>query len=343
MILTVCTGSSAPGADRQDILSLASKKMPSERRVPRPRQSSLEYRLSWGLGAIRADRAYAGGATGKGVTVAIVDTGVNGARQDVLTNLSPHSIDLVKKRVAGHANADHGQQVAGVLAGALDGSGTVGIAYRATILEIRADIDGSCERQCAVQGADLARGIDYALRHGARIIVVPLVGDNRLPSVEGALGRAAAAGAVIVAAAGNSAKPHPSWPARYAEDPALASSIIVAGASTVAGEVASWSNRAGVAMERYVSAPGENVVTDCDERYCRLVSGTSYSVAYVAGCLALLLERYPGLSPQQLAGLLLSSARDVGSRGSDPRTGRGILDVSRALRAARQLSAHNSG
>ncbi len=46
-----------------------------------------------------------------------------------------------------------------------------------------------------------------------------------------------------------------------------------------------------MAADRYLVAPGENVVVDCDEAYCRLVSGTSYSVAYVAGGLSLLAWR----------------------------------------------------
>ena len=70
---------------------------------------------------------------------------------------------------------------------------------RALILSIRADIDGSCAKQCAVFGKDLSRGIDYAVAHGARIIGVPLVGPHSLPTVEAALTRAVAALGVPIA------------------------------------------------------------------------------------------------------------------------------------------------
>lgn len=314
--------------------SAGTARLPAAKRVPRPRLRSLEYRLNPALSVVGADRAYAKGATGKGVTIAVIDTGVSGARPDLRPNLSPRSIDLISVRRGSGADERHGGDVAGLLASALDGSGAVGIAYRAEILSIRADIDGSCARQCAVRGTDLARGIDYALANGARIIAVALVGGHRLPSTEAALRRAAEAGAVVVAAAGNDSGAQPGWPARYAADPRYSGGIVAAGATTWQGTLAPWSNRAGATMANYVAAPGQNVIVNCDERFCNLVSGTSYSVAYVAGALALVMERHPELSGREAAELLLQGARDSGPKGTDPVSGRGILDVARTFRLA---------
>ena len=112
---------------------------------------------------IDADRAYTRGITGAGVTVAMIDTGVASQRAGGLGSLSSKSIDLLPDRKPPPTVDPHGGQVASVIAAPLDGNGTVGVAYRSTILSIRADIDGSCARQCAVRGRDLARGIDYAL------------------------------------------------------------------------------------------------------------------------------------------------------------------------------------
>jgi subtilisin family serine protease len=233
----------------------------------------------------------------------------------------------------GAANAEHGEQTAGLLAAALDGTGTVGVAYGATLLAIRADIDGSCKTQCAVRAQDLARGIDYAVAHGAKIIGVPLVGPNPLRAVEPALARAAAAGVVIVAAAGNDGAAAPSWPARYAADPRFADAMIVAGATTPAGRAAAWSSKARGAERRFIGAPGENVLVDCGEKYCRLASGTSYSVAYVAGAISLIMAANRDLSAPEAANIMLAGAADQGPRGNDAETGTGRLDVSRALRA----------
>ncbi len=302
-------------------------RMPKRKRVKVPAARSLEYRLSWGLGAINADAAYRAGTTGQGVLVALIDTGTGFAGRDLIRNLAPASTDLVR-RADGSTMGRHGTQVGGLLASGLDGRGTLGVAYGAKLLSIRADIEGSCASLCAVRGEDLGRAIDYALGQGARIIAVPLVGGKPLPSVEPALRRAAEAGAVIVAAAGNDGGAEPSWPARYAADPAFRQSIIVAGASDFDGRFAAWSNRAGSTHSRFVVAPGENVLTDCDRRYCHLVSGTSYSVAFAAGALALLMEQRPELSAREAATLLLERGTTMAGVGSGPHeAGRGRLDL----------------
>ena len=223
----------------------------------RPNLRSLEYRLSWGLDEIGAQRAYRQGEAGNGVTVAMVDTGVNGTAS-LFARLSPASTDLVTDRMLGDAGASHGRQTAQLLAAARDGAGTMGVAYDATLLSIRADIDGSCRTMCSMTGDMLARGIDYAVDHGARVIGLPLAAWKPLPKVEAAMLRAAKAGALIVAAAGNEGDAEPVWPARYAADPRLKDAIIVAGASTAKRQLARWSNRAGSTAHRYLVAPGEH-------------------------------------------------------------------------------------
>jgi subtilisin family serine protease len=330
---------SAGLAASQSLLSgeSASGPKPKVKRVARPKLNSIEYRLSWGLQSIEADRAYARGITGAGVTVAMIDTGLESQRSKGLGSLSPLSTDLIPNRKPPATVDPHGQQVASVIAAPLDNNGTVGVAYQSTILSIRADIDGSCARQCAVFGKDLARGIDYAVAHGARIIGVPLVGPHQLPTVEAALGRAVAAGAIIVMAAGNEGGQDPLWPARYAADPRFAHAVIVAGAAARSGLLADWSNRAGVAADRYVSAPGESIITDCDPQYCYLVSGSSFAVAYVVGALALLLESQPTLSPQQAGSVLLSTAE--WQRPDRHGDGHGMVDIGHALRVIRQRQA----
>lgn len=185
-----------------------------------------------------------------------------------------------------------------------------------------------------VRGADLARGIDYALVHGVKIIGVPLVGARRLPSVEPALARAAAAGAVLVIAAGNDGAAEPAWPARYASDPELARAIVVAGAATRRGDLARWSSKAAAAADRYIVAPDENLPVDCDTKFCSLASGTSYSVPFVAGALSLVMSRHPALGAQEAADILLQSARRFGDGSEATVAGRGRLDLTRAMRMA---------
>ncbi|QAY75766.1 S8 family peptidase [Sphingosinicella sp. BN140058] len=303
------------------------------------RSRSLEYRMNWGVRAIRADRAYLAGATGKGVTIALLDTGVGGGPADLLANVSDRSVDMVADRRAPESVGAHGRQTASLLGARLDGLGGMGVAYDATILSIRVDADGSCATRCRILERDLARGIDYSVAQGTDIIALPLAAKRRLAEIEPALERAAKAGILIIAAAGNDGSERPAWPARYAADPRFGNAIIVVGATTPKGAIATWSSKAAGAEGRFLAAPGDGLITNCAGRFCNRVSGTSFSVSYVAGAAALLRELYPRLGGAEIATILLDSAVDMGARGDDPLTGRGMLDVARAMRLADQRMA----
>jgi subtilisin family serine protease len=298
----------------------------------RPRADSLEYRKSWGLEAIGAQAAYRAGVSGRGVTIALIDCGVEAAQREVRRNVKA-SRDVVAARAA-PAVEKHGAYVAGPLVSALNGGGMVGVAYNATVVSIRADLDGGLNGECAFRPGDLAAALDEAVAQKARIVVMPLQGRKPLGAAfEAALERTVRSGAVLVIAAGNRRGTEPAWPARYAVDPRFAGSIVVAGATSYYGELTAWSNRAGEARRHYVAAPGEWVLTDCTRR-CKLVSGTSFSTAYVAGALALVMEARPELAGPQVVERVLASARDLGEPGEDPVYGRGALDLGRAFAAA---------
>ena len=297
-----------------------------------PRVTSDEYKKSWGLEAIGARAAYDAGLTGKGITVAMVDCGIARAQSDVMRNLSRRSKDVVEGRTMPVMDR-HGSYMAGPLASALNGRGMVGVAYNATLLAVRADIDGGLFGSCAFKPTDLARALDYATAQKARIVVLPLQGRKPMGvPFEQALERLVQSGAVVVIAAGNRNGREPSWPARYAVDPRYAGSIVVAGATGYYGAITAWSNKAGSVKPWYIAAPGEWVLTDCQAK-CRLVSGTSFSTSYVAGGMALMMEAWPKLTGQEVAARILGLARDAGDAGVDDVYGRGILDLSQAFKA----------
>jgi subtilisin family serine protease len=297
-------------------------------RVARPEPDSLEYRRSWGLQLIGAEMAYAAGYTGRGVRIAAVDCGLPPKPRDLKRNVSRESADVIADRLTPFED-NHGSWVAQPLDSALNGYGTVGVAYNATLLEIRADMDGGHDGECAFWARDIARGIDYALDHHARIIILPVQAHNPLgPLFEAALARAVQAGVVVVIAAGNREEADPAWPANYAADPRFARGVVVAGAIDYQGRITSWSNRAGAAKDRYILAPGEAIFTDC-KRKCEYASGTSFATSFVAGAIALMMEAHPELDGPAIAERILAAARDLGAPGTDPIYGRGALDLSR--------------
>lgn len=297
-----------------------------------PDVTSGEYLRSWGLGMINAMGAYRAGATGRGVTVAMIDCGLQDAPREVLRNVSRNSVDIFADERTLPATDRHGTYMAGPLGSALDRKGLVGVAYNAELLSVRADFEGGHNGQCAFRASALARAVQYAADQRAQVIVLPLQATRPMgPAFETALKSAVDGGAVVVIAAGNRSADQPTYPARYAADPRFAGAIVAVGATGADGQLASWSNRAGLTQAWYLAAPGERVVTDCGRKSCRLVSGTSFAAAHVAGALALVLEARPELSGRQALALLLENARDGGEPGADPAYGWGVLDLGRVF------------
>jgi subtilisin family serine protease len=306
----------------------------------RPDLDGPEYRLSWGLAAINAEPAYKAGATGRGVVVALIDCGLDDAQPEVARNVRA-SMDLFAGQRTVADFDRHASYVASPLGSALNGKGLLGVAYNASLLAIRADIDGGHNGECAFKPSDLARAVSYAADRKARIIVLPVQATRPMGApFEAALAKAVDAGAVLVIAAGNRAGDQPSYPARYAADPRYAGAIVVVGAASMEGVLSRWSNKAGPAQAHYLVAPGENIITDCGEDSCRRVSGTSFAAPYVAGALALVMEAHPDLDGRQAAELLLSAARDAGEPGDDPVYGRGLLDIGKAFDGVRKVRRH---
>ncbi|WP_369831624.1 S8 family peptidase, partial [Brevundimonas sp. MYb46] len=299
-----------------------------------PSESSAEYQRNFGVVNTGAIAAWKTGATGRGITVSVVDSGIKLDHQDLAVNISSRSTDIISGRNQPHGPDSHGTGVSGVIAAAFNGYGTVGVAYNSTILSIRADVS-DCEKPedtVCFKGGDLARALDYAVQNGAKIINLSLGGEGPLGGAfEAALQRAINAGVVFAIASGNAAGANPEWPGRYASDPRFAGGIIVTGAHDNANQIADFSNRAGVSQTYFLSAPGVQIYTDCEGTSCWVANGTSFASPAVAGALALLLEAFPNLTGREAVEILLRTARDAGDQGDDIVYGRGLLDIAQAF------------
>ncbi|WP_240387301.1 S8 family peptidase [Brevundimonas naejangsanensis] len=296
--------------------------------------SAREYQRNWGVGDTQAIAAWRTGATGRGITVGVVDSGVRMNHQDLATNISPLSTDIVSGRNQREDQDGHGTRVASVIAAPFNDYGTVGVAFNSTILSIRADVSDCSkpEDKICFKSSDLARALDYAVQNGARVINLSIGGESPLGGAfEAALQRAVNAGVVFAIASGNEAGANPEWPGRYASDSRFAGAIIVAGAHNTANVIADFSNRAGVSQSVFLSAPGVDVIVDCEGDGCWRVNGTSFASPAVAGALALLLEAFPNLTGRGAVDILLRTGREAGDPGTDVVYGRGLLDISRAF------------
>jgi hypothetical protein len=132
---------------------------------------------------VKAEAAWRAGATGSGVTVAVVDSGVSRDTADLVGRISAASTDVVPGRNTPYvADSSHGTRVSGVIASNFNGQGTIGVAYESTILSIRTDISDCEEKNTDVcfSSSDLVRALDYAVAKGVKIINMSLGGDDRL-------------------------------------------------------------------------------------------------------------------------------------------------------------------
>lgn len=289
----------------------------------------------------KAIAAWDKGATGAGINVGVIDSGIDFNQPDLAGRISTTlSTDIVVGRntptgtIGPEGQPAHGTNVSGIIAAGFNGFGTIGVAYESTIVSIRADISNCTDPTDTVcfSSGDLARAIDYAIANNIRVVNMSLGGSTPLgANFEAALQRGVNSGIVFAIASGNEAGASPEWPGRYASDPRYLGSIIVVGSHNTSETMSSFSNRAGVSAAAYLSAPGELLLTSCDGRVCWQVSGTSFSAPAVAGAMALLLDAFPNLTGREAVQILLATARDAGDVGPDAVWGRGLLDIARAF------------
>ena len=304
---------------------------------------------------ISADDVWKAGVTGRGVEVAVIDTGVarvRGLDGPGKVVVGPDVTDPdARREPAGTDTYGHGTVTAGLIAGkdALplgDTRSGSGIAPDARLLNVR--VSG---RDGSVDAADLFGAIGWVVEHAhdpghnVRVLNLSFGVDATDTESRRALDRAAAAatsaGLLVVASAGNSGA------GAKLDAPAEESTVLAVGASngsTVSSVTSLGDSRRSVD----VLAPGESVLglraagslldtahpqKTVPVRWLR-GTGTSQATAVVSGAAALLLSARPALTPAQVKQLLVSTSRPVAGAGSA-----GVIDVAAALRAPAPRSA----
>jgi hypothetical protein len=269
----------------------------------------------WHIPKIRADVAW-DSASGSNVTIAILDTGVNGAHPDLLSRMvsgwnffdnNSNTADVY----------GHGTKVAGSAAAAFNnGTGVAGVAGSAKIMPIRiSGTDGYATLSA------MAQGLTWAADNGARVANISyLCADS--PSVISAANYMKNKGGLVTTSAGN-----------YGVEEGIAptTAMIPVSATNSSDAKTSWSSYgAYVAM----SAPGEGIYSTTSAGGYAAVSGTSFSSPITAGVVALMMSANPKLSSSEIEKLLYSTAVDLGAAGRDALYGYGRVDAGAAVRTA---------
>jgi type VII secretion-associated serine protease mycosin len=260
---------------------------------------------------------------GAGVTVAVIDSGVDADHPDLRGNLLP-GVDLVNPdNPDAWAPEPHGTLVAGVLAGhghgPGGGDGVLGLAPDARVFPVRVSTGDDDQ---PVRGR-IADGVREAVAGGARVISISLSAD-RTEVDERAVEAARRADVVVVAAAGN--RPD----AQGVSFPAALPTVVAVGAVDRDGNRADFSV---TGPELALTAPGDEIVTTGPGDEYVVASGTSLAAPVVAGTAVLVRAAFPDLTADQVIHRLVSTATDAGPPGWDERYGHGIVDPVAALTA----------
>jgi subtilisin family serine protease len=234
-------------------------------------------------------------ATGRGVRVALIDTGIDLQHPDLAGRVA-RVADFVSQPAGKFAADIHGTEVAGVLAATGgNGIGLVGVAPGAELWALRAcwpESPGAREAVC--DSYSLLQALDFAVTAGAQVINLSLAGPRDV-LLERVVREAVRRGIVVVAAAEGDP---PSFPASV-------QGVVAVYAWTEARPVAA---DAPAVPSGALAAPGVDVLTTIPGGGYDFVSGSSFSAAQASGVAALLLERDPKLRPAEIAARLAASA-----------------------------------
>jgi thermitase len=288
-----------------------------DRRVP-PSMTPNDpyYGSEWHLPKISAQNAW-NTTQGSGITIAILDSGVNGAHPDLSAQMVPgwnfYDNNSDTSDVFGH-----GTLVAGTASAITNnGTGVSSVAGQSKIMPIRiTDTSGYG------YASTIAQGLVWASDNGVRVANVSFGGAVGILSVQNAAQYMKDKGGLVIAAAGNTGTELTTTPT---------TTMIPVSATDANDAIASWSSYGNyVAM----SAPGVSIWTTRREGDYKTASGTSLSSPLTAGVVALMMSANSKLSSLEIESLLFSSAIDLGAAGRDTYYGYGRIDAAAAVQAS---------
>jgi membrane-anchored mycosin MYCP len=272
---------------------------------------------------------------GAGVTVAVLSSGADASHDQLAGSIDP-GFDALTKRPGANTDCDgRGTRAAGVIA-ARRAAGTPihGIAPSARILPVRvvqrvAQADGSQATDVGGGPAQIAAGITWAVAQGAQVICVTVTTDQDDPQLRAAVAAATTAGALVVsggtrsrepgAGAGDPDTPVDRYPSAYPE-------VLAVGAVATNGTLLQASER-GPYLD--VTAPASGAISTAATggrggiSHSQPQDDPAMATAAVAGTAALVIARYPDLTPAGLSSRILATALAAPRSATGPNAGSG--------------------
>jgi subtilisin family serine protease len=276
--------------------------------------------LQHGARAIRADQAHQT-ATGKGVHIAVIDTGVDTEHPDLQGRIVK-TANFVEGGEHTFAQDTHGTAVAGVIAARANNAiGIFGVAPEASLIAVKAcwqQAPGARAATCS--SWTLAKAVDFVILEGVQVLNMSLAGPPD-PLLARLITTAVQRGVIVVAAVLENGKEAPGFPA-----------VLETVIAVRVGELQRPTHvSVGGRRLQPLAAPGIDVLTTVPGQTYDFFSGSSLATAHVTGIVALLLEREPKLTPAQIQTILYAAVQPLRVASSPSSATLPLVDACMAL------------
>ncbi len=262
---------------------------------------------------------------GNDVVIALIDSRIDLRQPDFADRI----VDSYDAGCGPAAPPDtHGTGMAGAIASHV---GLLGIAPDAKIMAICAF--GGTGSSVEATSANIIRGLDYAIAHNAKIVNMSFAGPQD-PALAQELQIAREKGILVIAAAGNAG---PTSPPLY---PGADPNVLAVTATDAHDRLFSGANQGDYIA---IAAPGVNVLVPAPNARVQYTTGTSVASANVSGVAALLFAEQPTRSPEDVRDILVRTAKHLGTEGTNPQFGAGLVDPLKALQSAPEIASQKSG
>ena len=270
----------------------------------------------WALTNIAISSAWSRGYDGRGVRIAVIDSGVRSSHQDLLSADIIEGYNLLNGTTNAIDETGHGTFVTGVLTAAINnGIGIAGLCDRATIVPIKC-FGSSISTDASYIVEAVYKAVDT---YKCDIINLSLGITVNLQSLKQAIDYASGKGVIVVAAVGNSGTTDLSYPAAY-------SNVVGVGSIDSGNTISSFSHRNSSVC---VVAPGSELIStgySADSSYVK-GNGTSFSTPHVAAAAAILKQYERSANVDDFIAILSQSSVDLGASGYDTTYGYGGLNI----------------
>lgn len=256
------------------------------------------------------------------IRVAIVDTGLDVTHPDlqraVNRDLCVSSVNSNFDKISSDLGATgHGTHIAGIIGATADnGIGVAGIASdRVELMAIR------CQAESGIYSSYAARGVEYAVNHGARIINMSLGTTSSDNLLKASMQYAYSQNVLVVCSAGNTGSGGIHYPSGYDET----IGIIAVDQQNQKLQTSNYGE------DNYISAPGNNIYSTLPNGRYGYMSGTSMAAGVVSGVAAYILSLNSGLTVEELKSVLAKTADDIYDQGFDVYSGWGVINPYNAI------------